>query len=96
MKTKYTTTEVAREIGTSRCTAWKMIQRGDIPATNVGAGRQLPRYRVSAEDLAAFLLARATSDYHAVEFDADPQRVMRHRAVDQHTNAASAVGADEE
>ena len=54
-----TTTEVAERCRVKRATVIGWIKRGDLRAVDIASGkRTLPLYRVTAEDLSAFVESR--------------------------------------
>ena len=54
-----TTREVAQRCRVRPSTVLDWIKRGELPAVNVATGkRKLPLYRVTADDLAAWVKAR--------------------------------------
>lgn len=55
-----TVREAAEKLGNSRETVRRLILCGDLPAVRTGAGKVRPQYRITEEDLAAFVESRRT------------------------------------
>jgi excisionase family DNA binding protein len=51
---------IAKELGVKPHKVLSWIAAGKLRASNVGDGTQRPRWRISADDLAAFLAARSS------------------------------------
>jgi len=47
--------QAADELGLSRPTVTELIRRGDLPATDVSASPNRPRFRLSPDDVRAFI-----------------------------------------
>lgn len=53
--------EIASRCGVTKPVVLRWIRAGDLAAVNVSSGGRAPRYRVSPDALAAFLVRRSTA-----------------------------------
>lgn len=56
---KLTPKEVGVELGISDLSVCKLIRQGELKATNVGAGKRTPRWRIEKQDVERFKKRRA-------------------------------------